>query len=463
MDNTSEPAIKSYFFGKGYRDLGNTIREAWRSNWDAARFFIKQSKQAFLLAPLWLGAALSVFIFGTIFTLIFSLLHIVLLIFFFSLIYLAFSLIWLFESLVILLRRFMAACPECHSQLDLPVYICPSCGVEHPRLMPSSYGILWHKCRCGEQLPCSLFTNRGSLQAKCPSCQAFLNREHTETPKQFLSVIGGPSVGKSAYLFALCRHLRETSIPMMQIQANFLDAGQEKLYQKIIADMDKGIPPDKTVDTLPKALGLLLNKAEKSDSMLYLYDPAGEAFLDSQELIPHKFLGYLSGIILLVDPFAIPAVYEKYAVQLRQTDWQIRPSKTLLEDMLNRLLDVMEAEYGLSPVDKIKVPVAVVINKIDVFDLEKRIGEVALKAMPLWEQESEEQARQRLIKGRLKAWGEIPFVETLEMRCAHLRYFTVSALGHSPTIEHLAFAPQRVAEPALWILSHKQARWKICS
>ena len=32
MAAVPQPAKKSYFFGKGYRDVGNTIKGAWRRN-----------------------------------------------------------------------------------------------------------------------------------------------------------------------------------------------------------------------------------------------------------------------------------------------------------------------------------------------------------------------------------------------------------------------------------------------
>ena len=32
-----QPAKKSYFFGKGYRDVGNTIKGAWRRNFVSLR------------------------------------------------------------------------------------------------------------------------------------------------------------------------------------------------------------------------------------------------------------------------------------------------------------------------------------------------------------------------------------------------------------------------------------------
>ena len=34
-----QPAKKSYFFGKGYRDVGNTIKGAWRRNFVSLRKF----------------------------------------------------------------------------------------------------------------------------------------------------------------------------------------------------------------------------------------------------------------------------------------------------------------------------------------------------------------------------------------------------------------------------------------
>ena len=37
MATTPQPAKKSYFFGKGYVDLGNTIKGAWQRNFDSIK------------------------------------------------------------------------------------------------------------------------------------------------------------------------------------------------------------------------------------------------------------------------------------------------------------------------------------------------------------------------------------------------------------------------------------------
>jgi hypothetical protein len=98
MSSMQEPAVKSYFFGKGYRDLQATIAESWSRNLASAR------KELAAAGKLWSGtylakggailratAALSVILVGTAFFLAFSTLHVAVLLAFFLLIYLGFT------------------------------------------------------------------------------------------------------------------------------------------------------------------------------------------------------------------------------------------------------------------------------------------------------------------------------------------------------------------------------------
>nr|VFK28098.1 MAG: hypothetical protein BECKMB1821G_GA0114241_10336 [Candidatus Kentron sp. MB] len=468
--STHDTAIKSYFFGKGYQDLWATITDAFKRNWNSSTTYWTKCADAlgevsdewWKIFPVvfWFGAALSVMVFGTTLTLILSSLHIVILGLFFGIIYIGFSFVSLFERAAMLIRGFVFVCPACHLRLGLPTYLCKSCGREHPRLIPSSFGILWHRCRCGEKLPCTLFSNRGRLPSKCLECGAMLKRAHTETRKQFLPIIGGPAVGKSAYLVALCRHLREVTAPSMGMEAEFVTKTQEQAYEQVISGIDSGQAPSKTVETLPRAFDLIFCRSGRSVLTTYLYDPAGDAFFNSNELILHKFLEYLSGILFLVDPFVIPVVRDRYAAEL-SAEPAVRPNVPLIlpEEALTRLINVMEAQFGLAPDQRIKAPLAVVINKVDAFDLEKEIGEAALAAVPRQPRESNEAHRDRVIQDRLKAWGQTPFVHMVETRFSTVRYYTVSALGRSPDGTNVAFQPLRVEEPALWILSQSNRMW----
>lgn len=464
--SASSPAVRSYFFGKGYRDLGATITDAWKRNLKSAGDFFDRGAATTgeempyaLVAALWFAAGAAVFVFGTATIVLLSAIHVVLLSIVFGSIYVGFSIVLLIERTVMVVRGFVSVCPVCHSRLALPVYRCDSCGAEHPRLIPSSYGILWHRCRCGQRLPCTLLLDRGRLRSNCPECSHSLAREHTETRKQFVPIVGGPSVGKSAFLFSACRILRDRSAPAKGMTASLVDAGQERAYERAVRDLDAGRPPDKTVETLPKAFDLLFRGGGRADETVYLYDPAGDAFLNSDELVPHKFLEYLSGIVFLVDPFSIPELRNRYASRLHGNAAEIRPSSLPIEDVMTRLLNTMEAQYGHGSRRKIGIPLAIVINKVDTFDLEDLVGERALSGVPLKSGETEVERRNRLVRDRLREWGEAPFVQQVETRFSMIRYFTVSALGRTPDRSAAAFTPIRVSEPVHWILGRRNPIW----
>ena len=105
------------------------------------------------------------------------------------------------------------------------------------------------------------------------------------------------------------------------------------------------------------------------------------------------------------------------------------------------------------------MPTAVVIHKVDAFDLEQRIGESAVaqrvssSPTPL----AEEDARNELLRGQLIAWDQGDFVQQLESRFERVRYFSCSSLGRIPDHSHRGFEPRRVLEPLMWILESTHA------
>ncbi len=76
----AQPAIKSYFFEKGYTDLWNTINSSWKYNLASAKsYFEKTNNNNWFYKILFFMAGLSVVIFGTAFFLCISVLHIAIL------------------------------------------------------------------------------------------------------------------------------------------------------------------------------------------------------------------------------------------------------------------------------------------------------------------------------------------------------------------------------------------------
>ncbi|HSK80660.1 MAG TPA: hypothetical protein VLQ45_29670 [Thermoanaerobaculia bacterium] len=455
-----EPAIKSYFFGKGYQDLSATITESWKRNLASSQEHFDKAARLFpggeagkALAILWGTAGVSVVIFGTVVFLVASAVHITILFSFFLLIYLGFSLVYLTERAYLAGKQFFTVCPECHAKSRLPEHFCPRCGEVHRRLIPSSYGILHHTCQCGEKLPATFFLKRGLLKSRCPDCLSLLETAHTESRKAFVPVFGGPGVGKSAFLFSAVSQLIDQA-PRSGLQPSFLESRTESEMARVREQLAQGRSPDKTLSTLPRAFNLQIQAAGRDPRVLYLYDPAGEAFNETEGLVLHRYQAYLSGLIFLIDPFTIPAVCEEYADRLESVRDALKPSTLPVEDALARILISMEEHFGLGKATRLKVPVAVVINKIDAFDLESRIGEpvVRQRVQSSPDPVDPQSVRDEILRGQLRRWGQGDVVQQLETRCARVRYFTCSALGHMPDESARAFEARGVLEPLLWIL-----------
>jgi len=459
MSAQPEPAIRSYFFGKGYRDLWNTIRESWDRNLASARdHFAKVGDHLGTdetwWAVLWGAAGVSVVVFGTAVFVVASAVHVLILGSFFLLIYLGFTLVYLAEKGYLTWKGFFAVCPDCHGRNPLPEYFCSRCGTVHRRLIPSSYGILQRTCECGERLPTTFFLKRGELQARCPDCETLLSRDHTETRKVFIPVVGGGAVGKSAFLFTAVRELIENRAPAAGLTPEFLDDETEEAFRGVCEGLARGRPPAKTGDPLPRAFNLKLCRGSETPRLLYLYDPAGEAFNATDGMILHKYQAFFSGLVFIVDPFALSEVRREYPTELETSKDALKPSELPVEDVLSRVLISLEESFELGKTAQVRAPLAVVLNKIDAFDLRDRLGEPAIRAWlrkaPAGTEWAE--ARDRVVRDQLLRWGQAALVHQLEARFARVRYFTCSALGHMPDTSGRAFEPEGILEPLLWIL-----------
>lgn len=441
MSAQPEPAIRSYFFGKAYTDLRDTIVESWRRNLDSAREYWGEAEPGFSgeladkgKATLWAAAAVAVVLFGTLLFATLSLLHVVLLAVVFLLVYTGFTVVYLMERSYMLIRRFAAVCPACHHNLPLPEYLCPGCGAVHRRLVPSSYGILRRTCNCGEVLPATFFLSRGELPSRCPECEQPLERGNVESRKLFVPLVGGPAVGKTAFLYAAVGSLVDGD-GRTGLVTEFFSSRDESAYARTRTAMQGGATPSKTTQTLPYAFTLRVTKG-RGERVLYLYDPAGEAYATTEGQVLHRYHGYLSGLVLLVDPFSIPSLRLDYADRIAGVEGELKPSELPTEDALSRVFIALEENHGMKPSERLRVPVAVVVNKVDAFDLEQDLTAGGEASVRRW-----------LV---LHGLGDV--VQLLEERCQTVRYFACSALGRMPDVTGEPFQPRGVLEPLIWLL-----------
>lgn len=466
MSKNLDPAIKSYFFGKGYRDLKKVIIDSWSSNISSAKYYFskiggfgeewKDVASFFFFG----GTGVSIIVFGSAVFLLLSFVHISLLIVIFSLTYIGFSVVYFSEKVYFLMKHFFSACPFCHEKHSLPEYLCPTCGVAHFRLTPNSFGILHHRCKCGDKLPCTFFLNRGELQARCPnkSCNQLLDRNHIETKRVFIPILGGASSGKSAFLFSAVRELIDNRAAMFGLTTKFIDTVTEAEYRSVEKKLLSGSAPSKTLSSVPKAFNLALKKDNKNKCLLYLYDPAGESYQNMDSLSSHRYFEYLSGMILVIDPFSIPVVRDQYKDKLAK-NVSINPSQLHSIDALDRVILTMEESFGLSHTSKLKQPLAVVLTKIDAFDLQKKIGRLAKKTdvsgpptiMSL-------SVKSNLIKAQLIDWGESGLIQRIDTRFRNVRFFSCSSLSRTSSQAGSEFKSMDVFEPLEWILKTVESK-----
>ncbi len=131
----AQPAKKSYFFGQGYKDIGDAIRLSWRKNASTAKKYYDSFTEKGLMSfkgIFKLFCALSVVSFGTVFFALISLVMVAVVSLFFVLVYIGFSAVWLFDRLYLMRKKIFTACNECKSKFLIPTYLCPDCGAQHP-------------------------------------------------------------------------------------------------------------------------------------------------------------------------------------------------------------------------------------------------------------------------------------------------------------------------------------------
>ena len=458
MASIPQPAKVSYFFGKGYRDLGNTIKDAWAMNlaaakneWDIA------SVNGFISwdGGIHLVAAICIFVFGSIVTLFTSALHIAVLFAFFIAIYLGFSVVWLIDRIYIYVNKIKNACPNpgCQASFLIPTYECPQCHAMHTKLVPGKYGILRRRCNCGYKLPTTFLNGRGKLQAYCPACGVSLSGD-TGSKQYAIPVIGGPSVGKTCYINMAIAQMLYTEAPQRGWEISFISEDEERAFKATANALSKGIRPLKTENDALTAYQLMLKLPdEKIGRRIYIYDIAGEMFSSSGDVQRNNAYNYADGFIFLIDPLSIARFAAEVEDKIDVDSYGV--STKDFDDILNIMLINLEKMFGLSAKDVLKRSLAVVINKMDIPGLEEMIGDsVAQQYQAAHPDECKSflDAKNKVCTAFLEEYGAGNFVRSAESKFLRVQYFTTSALGHNR--EGVPYQGRNVTFPLLWILRH---------
>lgn len=469
----SQPARKSYFFGQGYRDIGTAIQSSWKKNAQTAIKYYNKYREKGLMSfkgVYNLFCALSVVSFGTVFFACISAVMLLVISLFFLLVYIGFSAVWLFDRLYLMEKKIFTACNECKSKILIPTYLCPNCGAQHTNLTPGMYGILRRTCQCGYKLPTTFLNGRRKLQGICPHCLAegkttYLNDR--ETRPLCVPVVGGRSVGKTAYITAFSKRFVEFVAPQKGLEIEFYNGAKEQIYTEIQEDFAHGStrmtarPQDITQSSSVSFSFFVKNKALRPERLMHIYDIAGEVFTDNNENEVQRQYEYCQGIIFMIDPFAIPAVRARYEEELSPVD-RAGIGKADINGIINVFLNKLREVTGLSDRKMSKVPLAVVIGKVDSAHLSDLFSQEEVERLQMQNPQlnlSKYDAMDYLCRKFLRENEMAGVVNAIEMKFQRNRFFAVSAIGHSRDAG--PYNPKGVMEPMEWIC--QQADKKLAS
>lgn len=458
-----QPAKKSYFFEQGFKDILDAVKQSWIKNAQTAKSYYDRYSAKGLMSPKGvynLFCSLSVVSFGTIFFAVISAIMVIVVSLFFVLVYLGFSAVWIFDRAYLVEKKIFTACNECKSKALIPTYLCPKCGAPHSNLTPGVYGILKRTCKCGEKLPTTFINGRKKLQAICPNCflegkMTYLNER--ESRPLCVPVVGGRSVGKTAYITAFSKKFVEFVAPQNNLDIEFYNEAKEAIYSEIKSDFAHGStrmtarPQNITEASSISFSFFIKNKALKPERLMHIYDIAGEVFTDNNENEVQKQYEYCHGIIFMIDPFAIPTVRAKYEELLTPED-RAGIGRADLNGIINVFINKLREVTGLSDKKMSKVPIAIIIGKMDSANLIEEFSDEKIEELKYLNPNIEIQksdAIDYLCRKFLKENEMESFVNAINFKFKHNRFFAASAIGH--TRDKGAYNPVGVLEPMEWI------------
>ena len=479
----TQPAYKIYAFDRGWRIMRYVTEHLFKRTDLAARWWFGKAQDAntygktkgmfvrywlyVCVAGLWLAGAIQ-YICAMLFAGLFLSIQTVLLSIWVALCLLAIGILALCTFVYGRFYRIFYRCPDCHTQMSIPTFICPKCSTEHTRLWPSIYGIVSHRCTCETKLPTLRMKIPGMNLMKrddvvriCPSCRSQINAGIGTGTNIHIPIVGGPSTGKSNLIVMATKEFKETYESNYRYTISFTDSKHELDYNENVKRLATGRELAKTIEVAAHAYNLKIQPPRSLvPKLAYIYDAAGEAYNTSVNTQLQEYYKYIDGILFVIDPFSVGGYRAIHMNEIHQFQNLIRPSDLDVMQAYERMFNMFEDSAGLHKGKRFPHPIAIVVTKVDALFLEDEIGSGAARRMmandPTIKQEGD--AINVLVRNFLNQYGLDHFVRDVEMQFSNVRYFSCSALGRMPDgRDGRSFEPIRVLDPLAWLLAGAKA------
>jgi GTPase SAR1 family protein len=351
-------------------------------------------------------------------------------------------------------------CPFCFarsSRKGLFTRCAPICGRDGAEFAASSLGKNG-LCPHGQ---------RPQVRRLCPVCRRDLLREYVEGDHQMVAMIGDQASGKSTYVGVLVHELqRHVGERFNGLALDLLGEESREYYERSFSaplyqqqrtpQPTRALRGQQTRRHDPLMFALRFPRPRRlpgiggnpRTALTVFYDTAGEESLRAANMeFLTSYLGAAAGVVLVVDAGTLVGVSPEAGRTGRDP---IRPVHVLAEHL---------REISRRPKARLKMPLAVVITKVDLIRDDFEPSSV-LRREPRHDGYFDD-ADSREVHEELRSWlaehGLLHVDRSIATNFETHRWFGVSALGHAPIggddISAVGIHPYRVEDPMLWLLA----------
>lgn len=435
-DNTAG-VKRNYCFGPGFHQLSSIIKEAFENLGDYRSTLTNWKNTAIkhkFIIDIWIYvgyifAIICAQVLGFIWVAAFSIVLATVIIIGMIGFFLFFSVLWLTDRIALILRSIHNRCPNCKRKSVIPIFLCPNCGLEHKNLVPGPYGVFKRKCVCGTLLSTTFMGGRSEYEAHCPFCGTEL---FSSSSKQYgIQLVGGTGTGKTTFLAAFWHEYKNWLTHRQAISVTETPASAFAELEEWYSTGNS----ESTLETNANMYSIIHDSGENATIQMTIYDIAGEAFDYAGGETQQQQFRYCEGFLVVVDPTASPSY---------------------VSDTVTNFINSLDEIKGKHVAKAASVPVAVIITKSDLHKREIGLPRIraTYNAIPSIESESSfEQHQNHICRDFLIKQGYENTVNLIEAEFSIIRYFPVSAMGH--TMEEGPYEPWGVLEPVFWLMSNE--------
>lgn len=297
----------------------------------------------------------------------------------------------------------------------------------------------------------------------CPNCHFELPHDIGQIDQKIIAIIGARASGKSHYIASLINRLERVIAPSFQMSLSPVGNETEERWErdfytplfvhKTVLQPNKPASIDPRV-RIPLIFRLIVKRGKETHALnLSFFDTAGEDMTSANIMAVHnRYIFHADGIIFLLDPLQISQVQQ----ELQLSTMPALDARSSPMNITNQLRQLFEREQRVRANQKVRIPVAFTLSKVDALEPmlypgsplkehSPHVGSIDLREM---------QSVSTEVANYLSEWIGPSFSLSIEHNFHCYEFFAMSSLGHLPGQNNRlsTVSPRRVEDPFLWLL-----------